>query len=583
MKTNLTTTILLALTGVGFIATSTLAAITTTTDDFSTGIGDWKSVGEENTLIGYDNLSAGDYDDGDPDNKLAYAEGMSLPGDGVKSDGGLKLDTRNTTVGDEALGLSIAGTMDEGERITFTGSIYNDNGSYSAHNVQLWNLSKGTLLADSGKITMLALRHPAYAPKNFRVTYTASSNDAGDILQIRFLDNSTSPARDVYVDNFSVSSLPPIPPVLYAYEGFNTIVTNGTMAEIAGVTGSGFLQHSNTNYRITIFDGLKYVDANENALHITGKSAGMTNLVGGTQSMQLLLENTITSADADVIYMSYLHQIDSANSWGMEAGLYHAIGSALPTNPVVAIRSTSTNFGLYGDHDLDERSGPDSTPAGNLLMFVVAEINLNTGEATAWINPTNLGNVRLSAKWTLSGATTTGRFLDINSFAFSRKNGSAKVDEIRIGNTLASVVPHSPVLYGFEGWMADFGLRGSLDADPDGDYDGDRISNISEYGLGGDPTNPTHNGHRPTYAIDATGNWMSYVYPKRRDTAKTKVGYTLEQTDDLRYGKWTPVPRRNKNIGSKAGGFGAGFDAVTNRISITTQSKQFIRLRIKKN
>jgi len=230
---------------------------------------------------------------------------------------------------------------------------------------------------------------------------------------------------------------------LLAYEGFDTAAANGTKLDTVGVTGSGFSSYSNTYYRMTINDGLGYSDGSGNTLVATGKSGGMTNLLGGTQNAQIMLSSAITSADTGNIYMSFLHQIDSADSWGMAAGLYNTVGpvSGNPGNAVAAWRSTSSNFGIFGNDGIDLRFGPDSTPASDLLMFVVAEMDLDTGTMAAWINPTDLTDVANTAAYSMTDTTGSGSFIDMNLFSFSRKNGSAKFDEVRIGTTIADVTP----------------------------------------------------------------------------------------------------------------------------------------------
>jgi hypothetical protein len=133
---------------------------------------------------------------------------MELTGDGAKDDGGLRLNTQNATPGDEAIGLSIGGTMDEGEQIVFSGSVYNDNSSYSKFNAQLWNLAENRLLAQSGSTIVLGSAAADYVPVDFSVSYVAAAADAGDTLQIRFVEDNNSTARDIYVDNFSLATQP---------------------------------------------------------------------------------------------------------------------------------------------------------------------------------------------------------------------------------------------------------------------------------------------------------------------------------------------------------------------------------------
>ena len=112
------------------------------------------------------------------------------------------LDTDNNTPGDEAAGLTIGGTLSVGEELTFQGSVYNDNTSFSKFTAQLWNLTDGILLAESGS----ALVDSKGTPVDFSVTYTATGTDSGDTLQLRFRENNNHTARDIYVDYFSLET-----------------------------------------------------------------------------------------------------------------------------------------------------------------------------------------------------------------------------------------------------------------------------------------------------------------------------------------------------------------------------------------
>lgn len=123
-----------------------------------------------------------------------------------------------------------------------------------------------------------------------------------------------------------------------------------------------------------------------------------------------------------------------------------------------------------------------------------------------------------------------------------------------------------PSVSAYIGWKQDYGVTDSL-ADPDGDG----LNNLTEYGLGGDPTNALDQGISPTVSVD--GDWMDYVYPKLSDF-NSGISYSIEITDDLIYGVWT-------NVGYTVTGTGyvdPEFNAVTNRISTAVEDQQFIRL-----
>ena len=125
----------------------------------------------------------------------------------------------------------------------------------------------------------------------------------------------------------------------------------------------------------------------------------------------------------------------------------------------------------------------------------------------------------------------------------------------------------------FTDWAEEYGLRGA-DALSTNDYDGDGLGNLYEYGLGGDPTNPSSQGILPTFGTDGGGtNGFRYVYPRRSDPA-SGIAYHLELTTNLVSGVWTNAGY--ETVG--AGPIDSEFDAVTNRIPAAAEDEQYIRL-----
>jgi len=112
---------------------------------------------------------------------------------------------------------------------------------------------------------------------------------------------------------------------------------------------------------------------------------------------------------------------------------------------------------------------------------------------------------------------------------------------------------------------------------PNGNDDGDRLSNLYEFGLGGNPTNSSDLGYPITYGLKFTGstNWLEYVYPKRSDP-NSGLLYYLQLATNLAAPVWT-------NAGYTVTGSGPltnGFLSVTNRIETDVKAQQFIRLMI---
>ncbi len=122
----------------------------------------------------------------------------------------------------------------------------------------------------------------------------------------------------------------------------------------------------------------------------------------------------------------------------------------------------------------------------------------------------------------------------------------------------------------YQAWAFSHALRGP-ETDDD---DQDGLPNLSEYALGGNPTNPADRGHVPTVGTGTT--WLDYVHAQR-SAPNSGITYTVEVTDDLVSPNWTT--NGVEIVGT--GVLDAEFDTVTNRIPTETKTEQFIRLLIK--
>ena len=126
----------------------------------------------------------------------------------------------------------------------------------------------------------------------------------------------------------------------------------------------------------------------------------------------------------------------------------------------------------------------------------------------------------------------------------------------------------SAKLANYATWAADWGVDiGSELAN----YDGDSLDNLSEYGLGGDPTNSSDLGHVPVFENDGSG--MIYVHAQRTDNPN--LAYWLETTATLTLPSWT-----NSGYSVVSTNVTGGlFNFVTNSVP-TADDKTFIRLQI---
>ena len=128
---------------------------------------------------------------------------------------------------------------------------------------------------------------------------------------------------------------------------------------------------------------------------------------------------------------------------------------------------------------------------------------------------------------------------------------------------------------GFAGWIAGYGLVGT-NAGYYANPDGDAGVNLYEYGLGGNPTNPSDVGSVPLLqtAGNGTSNWIEYIHVVRTN-ALGELNYNVELTDNLLSNVW----RNAGFIISGTNDLGTGFAEITNTVP-ATNTQQFIRLNI---
>lgn len=555
----------LNLIAITLLASISMGAITPTSDDFSSDTsGSWTDVGSIATVIVYDNNSASDWYDGDDATYIAsYSEGMEITGDGVLNDGGLRLDTQNAIVGDEAMGLTIAGTMEAGEQITFTGNLYNDNTSYTDVNVQLWNLTDGTLLTESGAIRVKNYNNVSYTPVDFNLVYIAIESDAGDTLQIRFRDAGTATARDIFVDNYNLTSIPPAAGTFLAWD-FNSDGDTGTV-----------LTNNLAKYDYTSMQ--EYVGSNAvaNTLAFHGRSTGTDYIIRdkGTGHEKSLYLKTIDTSGSD--FGVYIQKMDftlggenATNNiridWSFDILGYDSNGNLNPSNWTVKVRTDNSSENL----DLSD-AWYSSAINAQTFNFV----DDSTGETST------------DGTWTTvtgSYEIVVGQDAGVNGgIQISTDNGGyTSAGGIFLDNIQISITPQEPDAVGiYDAWATGFGLSGP-DALSSANPDGDLLNNLYEYGLGGNPTNPADTGYTvQSFTADEGGtNWLYVVHPEMNN-ALAGLTYSLQTDDDLVTApSWSNATY--EVLGTAIDGFGAGFNAVTNRISTDGKTQEFIKLLI---
>ncbi len=153
---------------------------------------------------------------------------------------------------------------------------------------------------------------------------------------------------------------------------------------------------------------------------------------------------------------------------------------------------------------------------------------------------------------------------------------NAAINEILVNSnyTEAVAIPANT----FADWAGPYMLNAAV-TNYLNDADGDGLSNLAEYGLGGDPTNATDAATVLPSLESREGEWINYVYRRRTDAAARGLEYTLKRTDNLVSNGWGT----NGFAEVAAESIGSGMEAVTNRIFTASTTHGFVRLQIGTN
>ncbi len=546
-------------------AASASATVVATTNTFtgSSSISGWYNMGSVNATIAYSS-GAGprwDYWDGDDAVEQPAAEsseaaaivaaGGTITGDGLLADGALWFDVQDGETGNEYIAFNLGGTMDEGETITFSYSVFNNNDYYNYTQGQLWDVTTGTLLAVAGATpqnangwTIVKARSGVdYQPYDWSVSYTATAAEAGHELAIVFREWANSNQRDPYIDNIAVTSSTP-----KAIEA-----TINTFADAGSVNGwynigtvNAVISHSNgAGPRWDYWDGDDLVS----------QPAAETSEAAAI----IAADGTITGDEA---------LADGALWFDVQDGVSgnESIALTLPGEMVEGemIRFSYNAFNNNDYWNMVQGQLWDMTVSNQLAVANWVTVSANSAVD---YRPYN------AAVSYLTTAAEAGHKLAIVFREWGNSNQrDPYIDNIRVTTTL--IDPEAM----YQRWASDNGLT-SLNHAYTADPDGDELNNLGEYGIGGDPTDGANRGIRSTGGIsdDNGTNWLSYVHPRRSDFWLGGLDYHLETRTNLVDGAdWADGNYSLFGIGET----GDALDYVTNRFPPLGTPAQFVRLAI---
>lgn len=211
------------------------------------------------------------------------------------------------------------------------------------------------------------------------------------------------------------------------------------------------------------------------------------------------------------------------------------------------------------------------------VWFHLAVAYDGSGTGTVYWTRLNEGEVRPAREllsFSMSDFALTDAVLAFGGNA--NLNGNVfrgALDEIRISRSARRADEFLTFSFaGFDGWIGGYALGTSTRATDN--PDGDRFDNLTEFALGGDPSDALDAGRVPMFGNGP--DYFEYVYARRRNADSLGLNYRLEWTDDLVGTPWTNayIEVTGTNI------TGDAFDYVTNRISTEILPAQYLKLMI---
>jgi hypothetical protein len=210
--------------------------------------------------------------------------------------------------------------------------------------------------------------------------------------------------------------------------------------------------------------------------------------------------------------------------------------------------------GVAKDTSLD---GVATSFASNDVIRLTLSYNFQTGEAVA-----EAYNLTQSSVINTYTASVTG----LSGFNYAAAGVSSVTSDT--DPFYFSSFEVEAVSAGYAGWAAGWGVELGDDT---ADYDNDGLSNIYEYGLGGNPTNAADQGISPVSSVG--DGVLTYIYPQLSDS-NSGLTYHLETRDDLMTGSWANAGYTVTGTNLTAG----AFNYITNQVPTDVKAQQFIKL-----
>lgn len=182
-----------------------------------------------------------------------------------------------------------------------------------------------------------------------------------------------------------------------------------------------------------------------------------------------------------------------------------------------------------------------------------------------------------------NGSGTSVTAVPATGYAFDRWSDgvstATRMDQQVSGNlaVTASFIPvnTSPGQTWKEGWFNAGQLANPQISGWNADPDGDELSNLIEYALGGNPNSVDAALLAPRIEVIMGGASCDFIYRRRVDAATRQLTYQVEQRSALDSGGWGSGPAEHSTTG-----LNAEFEEVRHRASTSSDPHLFMRLKV---
>lgn len=439
----------------------------------------------------------------------------------------------------------------------------NNNGDVLNHNGSSWD-SLGTLAEGEWyHVEIVAVPQNDAGEDTFDLTISDTNGvavistnglpfrtDVASYDALRWYYNTTGTAADgaFYIDNVEVQTAP-------YDDGFDLIAGADLTGPESGFTGiddgASIRLYDATNASNPEAEALFEIDNADASLYIVFDYYA-DRRTGENTAFRLQDEDAWNAVD-EVFGLAGIKLMDMWN----DTGLYNHNGSTMVSLGLVLDEEAWYRFKI--------KAVPESTAVKTYDLTIYDASGTVVGNYTELPFSSNIDSYD-SVGWFFNNFTTSS-------------GDSFFVDNVMVGTTLpGSETPDTL----WSDWLTTYassmgGLTNLTD-----DADGDLVSNLAEYGMGGDPSVGADPGNMPVGSMvpDGSSSYFEYVYYMRDDADSRGLSYWLETDTDL-----IQTPRNWTNgfyevTGTNTATGISGFDAVTNRIPTDAVAKQFIRLRV---